>query len=269
MNRFWLVVVAFVCFSGVAEAQDFCGANTTTYYRLDSSAGGAVMCVLFVDRNSFAFYAQGVEHSKTFRLLGYSYRDGAPQSEQVFNTSFATINGNGEQMQMAAHIADNTFILSGGSWDEHNPPRRIYQKILESEGVWVRYENGQTSPVPSLPPIHSCGPNLQTLGVEGRSGDVRCLWEAGDHNPAAWLGAGTYNGKSYLHIGTGFFGITGTSWGASDICLPGFYCGRVSLGQLHLDTSAHGGFATGSIGPRDNRRRYYVTGAWTETWVTQ
>jgi len=99
-------------------------------------------------------------------------------------------------------------------------------------------------------------------------GDVRCLWEAGEHNPAAWLGAGSFNGKSYLHIGTGFFGIVGTNWGAADICLPNFYCGRVNFGQLHLDTSPPAGIGVGTLGPLDRRTRYFVTGAWTETWLT-
>src|SRR5437763_16076125 len=132
LSRLWMLCLVFVCFATVAKAQNFCGANTVTYYRADSAAGDAVMCVLFVDRNSFAFYAQGTEHGQTFRLLGYSHRKGAPQSE-AFDTSYATINGNGEQFAQGAHLGGNTFILSEGFWDEHNPPARIYHHLLESE----------------------------------------------------------------------------------------------------------------------------------------
>jgi hypothetical protein len=267
--RVWILILILLGLEGVARAQGFCGPNTTTYYRVDSNAGGAVMCVLFVDTNSFAFYAQGTEHNQTFRLLGYSYRDAGPRNEQVFNTSFATINGNGEQLRMAAHMGDNTFILSGGAWDEHNPPNLIFHHILESEGIWSKYEPGrQTSAVPTLPPIRSCGPNLETFQLQGRPGEVRCLWEANDHSPAAWIGAGSFNGKSYLHIGTAFFGTFGTNWGAADVCLPNFYCGRVNFGQLHLNTSQGGGVGVGTLGPRDRKTRYFVTGSWTETWVT-
>ena len=46
------------------------------------------------------------------------------------------------RLAQAAHLGGNTFILSGGFWDEHHPPRRIYQRLMESEGVWVRYDGG-------------------------------------------------------------------------------------------------------------------------------
>ena len=268
LNRLLILFFIFACFITVAKAQDFCGPNTVTYYRVDSSAGGGVMCVLFVDRNSFAFYAQGTEHGKAFRLLGYSYRDNTAPRSQAFNTSYATITGSRERFVQGAHLGGNTFILSD-VWDEHNPPGRIYHHLMESDGVWLRYVAGsETSAVPTLPPIITCGPYLQTFLVEGRPGEVRCLWEDNNHNPAAWLGAGSYNGKQYLHIGTAFFGAFGARWGASDICLPGFYCGRVNFGGLNLNSSPRGGIGVGTIGARSgDRAHWYITGAWTETWV--
>lgn len=160
-------------------------------------------------------------------------------------TSYATINGNGEQYAQAAHFGDNTYIKSGGFWDEHHPPEVIFHHVMESYGVWVRYEPGsQTSAVPTLNPIRTCGSRLQTFRVEGRPTDVRCLWEENNHNPAAWLGARSFNGKQYLHIGSAFLGALGTKWGASDVCLPGSYCGKVNLGNftwtLHQPADSEG-----------------------------
>lgn len=269
LKRLWILWLVYACFATVAKAQDFCGPNTVTYYRVDSAAGGAVMCVLFVDRNSFTFYAQGTEHGKTFRLLGYSHR-GNYVVGPYFHTDYASINGNGEQFTQAPSNRWVTYILDDAHWDEHDPPYQIYLHIMESEGIWERYYYGgsPTSAVPTLPPIRTCGGNLKAFSVEGRPGEVRCLLKTNDHDPAAWLGAGTYQGKQYLHIGTAFFGALGARWGASDICLPGFYCGRVNFGGLNLNSSPGGGFGRGTIGGRGGSvTRWFITGAWTETWA--
>src|SRR5947209_14398667 len=224
------------------------------------------MCVLFVDRSSFALYAQGMEHGKTFRLVGYSHRD---IPGVYFDTDYASINGNGEQFAQMASLRYETVILDDSNWDEHYPPQRIYHQLMESEGIWVKYyRGGPISAVPTLLPISTCGGNLKTFHVEGRPGEVRCLLKTQDHDPAAWLGTGTYQGKRYLHIGTAFFGALGARWGASDICLPSFDCGRVNFGSLNLNSSPGGGFGRGTIGARSgDRPRWYITGAWNETWV--
>lgn len=275
-TRLWVLVVALACCATVAKAQNFCGPNTVTYYRVDSNAGGAVMCVLFVNRDSFTFYAQGTEHGQSFRLLGYSlFSDVNPSSMAyhesiIFNTWYATINGNGEQFVGVDRGVVNTHILATGSWDEKMPPNTIVHHMLGSYGVWLKYEPGrQTSEVPTLRPIRTCGAYLKTFYVDGHPDEVRCLLGERNDYPKAWLGAGSHSGKQYLHIGTAFFGVLGTKWGAADICLPDYICGRVNFGGLNLSsTPSRGGFGVGTIGPSDREPRLYdVSGSWNEKWV--
>ncbi len=243
---------------GPAAAQGWCGPHLVTYWRAASTLGDAVMCVRFVDNASFAFYQEGTEQGRTFRRLGYASRPPTgPLSgtDGTFSVRWATINGNGEQLEeLARGQALGTVGFRG--WDAANPPEHLVW-IFGAPAVWRRWSPGRAEgELPRFPDVvKSCGPRLRTYTVadaEGQlTGGIRCALSEGDRANAVWFGWGPAGGTSYMHLGTGFFGVFGARYGASDICRPGMICNRFEMGDLRFGRQGDG---------------WRVEGAWNESW---
>ena len=139
-------------------------------------------------------------------------------------------------------------------WDENRPPAQLVW-IEGRQAVWRRWDPGRALPqMSALPPITTCGRHLRAYTVafaNSPSKGIRCTLAANDHPIAAWVGAGSWDGGSYLHIGTAFFGIFGTRYGASDVCRPGFACSSVAFGDLWIDA--------------ESSPTVVVSGAWTSS----
>lgn len=229
----------------------YCGAGLTTYFRNNAASGDAVLCVRFVDRNSFAWYSQGTNFGNSFRLVGYSWRAGGG-----FSSTYASINGNGEHYSIYTNQAENFSVNEAYAWDEKNPPQRIFQTDTYPS-IWVLSLGAEPSIV-SLPLIRNCGQFLTTMRLQGTGNDsVRCILSSNDKEVAAWVGAGAWNGVQYQNLGTAFFSPFGPQYGASDICHPGFVCGSTRFGDIRIERITLG----------TQLRGYQVTGAWNEIWL--
>jgi hypothetical protein len=235
----------------------WCGPHLFTYWRAESRVGDAVMCVRIVDRASFAFYSEGWDDARPFRRIGYASRAavaGFNHRESVFTVRWATLTGNGEAVEeFSTGPAMGTVGVY--DWDENRPPPHLVW-IDSRPAVWRLWDRGR-GPEPAMPrlaSIKTCGPRLRAFDVyvEGKiTAGIRCALNDEGRPLAVWVGSGAWNGRSYLHLGTAFFGITGARYGASDVCRPGYFCGRSAFGDLRFEGQGDG---------------YAVAGAWTEDW---
>ena len=113
-----LIVLAAGCVTPPAARAAFsCGPNLGTYAVQSTSGQSAagVRCVEFVDRNSFAWYGEGMWSTNAlYRHLGYAIRDGGS-----FRGSAADFEGNGESTSGRQNGTIRLNISDQPVWDEN------------------------------------------------------------------------------------------------------------------------------------------------------
>jgi len=268
-------------FATPARSQYFrCGGDLLTYVVYDAYNNPApgVRCLRYYPSGAelFVWYGEGQWQQRKYRHVGIAFRGGS----DIGTTGRAgDITGNGEDI--SNNVTGLIFQVIEGDWP--NPSN------IRVTGAWnaqwrVRPDGVNYTP---LQRPTTCGPYFVQYKVRSLAGQqgygLRCVLRTpGTDTPregsppytTAWFGNGSWQGRTYSHIGRVSMSssiansLAGTGE-ASDICDPHFgqFCNSFSLNSLRFIYKQ-----VGCPSPIPSRPRvavfsgYDVVGEWNENW---